>query len=100
MGTKKQKQMSREDRLDQIASLFLLAGEGVELTPNDVGKVLGMANSTHLVGMLSDLVEMGYLSMRKIPHRANIEKKMYTITDQALFATRVSRLRVQVSNWS
>lgn len=61
------KSMSRDDRLSEI--FVVLAHSGVAMTMTDISRQIGMSPSSHLMGLLYELVSEGDVVLLQEPYR-------------------------------
>lgn len=55
---------------------------GQRFTTGDVAWMLGVARSTWLRGVLDEMVGQGWLNCEKEPHRSNVNKCLYSVTEE------------------
>lgn len=80
MATKNQ-YLKRDDRKGKIFDLFVLISREW-MSMYDIAKLLDVAPSMHLRGILDEMVQVGALECREEPYRKNITKRVWRLTEQ------------------
>lgn len=86
MFKRKTKHYPRSERKEGILLVLRLVRKRGGITAREMAFWLNMRPSTHFRGILSEMVDSGLVGFKEMPHRPNVIKRVYTLTELGKFA--------------